>query len=216
MVGCGCTELLVYVLGPWRNVMIGPQSRMVQHNDTDLPVVPQGPSKPAEPSTPCSVPPTHFRPFRHQQDCNLITQAVHHLSHSGFYWGPLDVDEAHAQLAKLPLGTFLIRDSMQVNVFFTLSYRAPEGPTSVRVLLKDGGFNLAGSKHSFPCLFALLEYYISSPKKSLSKPYRGEAAQSLQEMARRAVVQSFGKDSIQQLPVSKKLKEFLWLYPFSI
>ncbi|XP_051993989.1 suppressor of cytokine signaling 1-like [Xyrauchen texanus] len=196
--------------------MIGPQSRMVQHNDTDLTVVPQGPSKPAELPTLCPIPPTHFRSFRHQQDCNLITKAVHYLSHSGFYFGPMDVDEAHTQLAKLPLGTFLIRDSMQANVFFTLSYQAPEGPTSVRVLLKDGVFSLAGSKHNFPCLFVLLQYYIASPKKSLSMPYRGEAAQSLQELARRAVVQSFGKDRIQQLPVSKKLKEFLWLYPFSI
>ncbi len=189
---------------------------MVLHNDTDHAVARQGPSKPAESPKPCAVPPTHFHPFRDQRECDLITQAVEYLNHSGFYWGPLEVDEAHTRLAKLPLGTFLIRDSMQANVFFTLSYRAPEGPTSVRLLLKDGRFSLAGSKHTFSCLFGLLGYYIASPKKSLSMPYRGEAPQSLQELARRAVVRSFGKDGIQHLPVSKKLKEFLWLYPFSI
>ncbi|XP_043098240.1 suppressor of cytokine signaling 1b [Puntigrus tetrazona] len=189
---------------------------MVQHNDTDHAVAPQSPSKLAESPKPCAVLPTHFHPFRDQRECDLITQAVDYLKHSGFYWGPLEVDEAHFRLARLPLGTFLIRDSMQANVFFTLSYRAPEGPTSVRVLLKDGGFSLAGSKNTFSCLFGLLEYYIASPKKSLSMPYRGEAPQSLQELSRRAVVRSLGKDSIQHLPVSKKLKEFLWLYPFSI
>ncbi|XP_059407501.1 suppressor of cytokine signaling 1-like [Carassius carassius] len=189
---------------------------MVQHNDTDHTVARQGPSKPGECPKPSSVSSTHFHPFRDQKECELITQTVDYLTHSGFYWGPLDVDEAHTRLARLPLGTFLIRDSMQANVFFTLSYRASEGPTSVRVLIKDGSFSLAGSKHTFSCLFGLLRYYIASPKKSLSMPYRGDVPQSLQELARRAVVQSFGKDSIQQLPVSKKLKEFLWLYPFSI
>ncbi|NP_001239559.1 suppressor of cytokine signaling 1b [Danio rerio] len=193
--------------------MSGLQFRMVHHNDNGHT---NAPPKSAEPPKPCSVPPTHFHPFRDQQECNLIKQAVVYLTHSGFYWGPLDVDEAHARLANLPLGTFLIRDSMQANVFFTLSYRAPEGPTSVRVLLKNESFSLAGSKHTFSCIFGLLGYYIASPKKSLSRPYRGDVPQTLQELARRAVVQSFGKDSIPHLPVSKKLKEFIWLYPFSI
>lgn len=194
--------------------MSGSQSRMVQHNDADLTAEPQGPSKAAE--LPGPVVPTHFRPFRHQQDCDLITETMRYLTQSGFYWGPLEVDEAHAQLARLGLGTFLLRDSMQTNVFFTLSYQAPEGPTSVRVLLKDGEFSLAGSKHTFPCLFALLAYYIASPKKSLSRPYRGDAPQSLQELARRAVMRNCGKESIQQLSLSRNLKEFLWLYPYSI
>ncbi|XP_048053734.1 suppressor of cytokine signaling 1b [Megalobrama amblycephala] len=216
-VQCKAAEPFIYALGPWRNGMSGPRFRMVQHNDSDHTVAPQGPApKPAEPPKPCSEPPTHFHPFRDQQECDLITQAVNYLNHSGFYWGPMEADEAHARLAELPLGTFLIRDSMQANVFFTLSYRAPEGPTSVRVLLKGGGFSLAGSKHTFACLFHLIGYYIASPKKSLSMPYRGDAPQSLQELARRAVMQSYGKDSIHQLPVSKKLKEFLLLYPFSI
>ncbi len=135
--------------------MSGPWFRMVLHNDTDHAVARQGPSKPAESPKPCAVPPTHFHPFRDQRECDLITQAVEYLNHSGFYWGPLEVDEAHTRLAKLPLGTFLIRDSMQANVFFTLSYRAPEGPTSVRLLLKDGGFSLAGSKHTLAFLACL-------------------------------------------------------------
>ncbi|XP_056590620.1 suppressor of cytokine signaling 1b isoform X1 [Triplophysa dalaica] len=212
----GCTESIFYASRQWRNVMSGSQSRMVQHNDTDLTAEPHGPSKAAELPAPGPVVPTHFRAFRHQQDCDLITETMHYLTQSGFYWGPLEVDEAHAQLAKLPLGTFLLRDSMQTNVFFTLSYQAPEGPTSVRVLLKDGAFSLAGSKHTFLCLFALLAYYIASSKKSLSRPYRGDVPQRLQELARRAVMRCCGKECIQQLPLSRNHKEFLWQYPFSI
>uniref|UniRef100_A0A8B9HYC9 Suppressor of cytokine signaling 1b n=1 Tax=Astyanax mexicanus TaxID=7994 RepID=A0A8B9HYC9_ASTMX len=177
---------------------------------------PQGPPQPTEVPPASSAPQTHFHPFRHQRDRNLITQAADYLARSGFYWGPLDVDEAHARLASLPVGTFLIRDSTQTDIFFTLSYRAEDGPTSVRVLLKNGTFSLDGSKHSFPCIFSLLDFYITSPKKSLKRPYRGDAPQTLQDLSRRAVVRTYGRDSIDRLPVSSGLKDFVNSYPFSI
>ncbi|XP_017572800.1 suppressor of cytokine signaling 1b [Pygocentrus nattereri] len=189
---------------------------MVQHNEPDHAAAPKGPPKPTEVPPAPPAPPTHFHPFRHAQDRSLITQAIQFLENSGFYWGPMDVDEAHVRLAGMPVGTFLIRDSTQTDVFFTLSYRAEVGPTSVRVLLKNEAFNLDGSKHTFPCLFALLEFYISSPKRSLKRPYRGAAPQTLQELSRRAVVRTFGRESVEGLPVSAGLKEFLNLYPFAI
>lgn len=161
-------------------------------------------------------PQTHFRPFRDVEERSLVASVTHFLMNSGFYWGPLDVDEAHARLACLPVGTFLIRDSMQTDVFFTLSYRSQEGPTSVRVLLKGNGFSLDGSKHTFPCLFELLRFYMTPPKRSLKQPYRGSEPQKLQELCRRAVVKSYGKENLNQLPVSTVLKDFLQLYPFSI
>lgn len=161
-------------------------------------------------------PQTHFRPFRDVDECTLVANATLFLGNSGFYWGPLDVDEAHARLASLPVGTFLIRDSMQTDVFFTLSYQSASGPTSVRVLLKGSSFALDGSKHTFPCMFELLQFYMTSPKKSLKQPYRGSAPQKLQELCRRAVVKTYGKENIEKLPVSTELKDFLHSYPFSI
>lgn len=161
-------------------------------------------------------PQTHFRPFRDVDERTLIGNATRFLGNSGFYWGPLDVAEAHARLASLPIGTFLIRDSVQTDVFFTLSYRSVDGPTSVRVLLRGSGFALDGSKHIFPCLFELLRFYMMSPKKSLKQPYRGSAPQKLQELCRRAVVKTYGKENLEKLPVSAVLKDFLHLYPFSI
>ncbi|KAM9454436.1 suppressor of cytokine signaling 1b isoform 1-T4 [Clarias gariepinus] len=163
-----------------------------------------------------SDPQTHFRLFRDADERSLVSVTTQFLGNSGFYWGPLDVDEAHTRLASLPVGTFLIRDSMQTDVFFTLSYRAADGPTSVRVLLKGGRFVLDGSKHNFPCLFELLRFYMTSPKRSLKQPYRGPAPQKLQELCRRAVVKTFGKENLEKLPVSSVLKGFLQSYPFSI
>ncbi|KAF4074874.1 hypothetical protein AMELA_G00228410 [Ameiurus melas] len=154
--------------------------------------------------------------FPGREERSLVASATRFLGHSGFYWGPLDVDEAHARLAPLPVGTFLIRDSMQTDVFFTLSYRSVDGPTSVRILLKGCGFVLDGSKHVFPCLFELLRFYMTLPKKSLKRPYRGPAPQGLQDLCRRAVVKTYGKENLEQLPVSTVLKDFLQSYPFSI
>ncbi|XP_030636586.1 suppressor of cytokine signaling 1b [Chanos chanos] len=190
---------------------------MVLHDEPDHAAASQGPPNQTEflPSGPPSLP-THIRTFRHQQDCVLVTETARYLGNSGFYWGPLDVDRAHQLLADLPLGTFLLRDSTQMDVFFTLSYRAHDGPTSVRVLLGDEGFRLAGSKHVFPCLFALLEFYTNSPKRSLSKPYRGASPQSLQELARRAVIRTHSRKMIPQLPVTSNVRDFLNAYPFSI
>ncbi|TUD86397.1 Suppressor of cytokine signaling 1 [Bagarius yarrelli] len=162
------------------------------------------------------APQTHFRPFRDEEERSLVAVTTRFLRNSGFYWGPLDVDEAHAQLMELPTGTFLIRDSMQTDIFFTLSYRSADGPTSVRVLLKGSGFTLDGSKHAFPCLFQLLHFYMTSPKRSLRCPYRGSAPQKLQELCRRTVVKTYGKENLDKLPVNAVLKEFLQSYPFSI
>ncbi|XP_060716163.1 suppressor of cytokine signaling 1b [Tachysurus vachellii] len=201
---------------------------MVHHNE------PPDPSAPPQEAVPVAVtadiptpqthldtvthpaPRTHFRPFRDVDERSLVASTTRFLGNSGFYWGPLDVDEAHARLMSLPIGTFLIRDSMQTDVFFTLSYRSEDGPTSVRVLLKSCGFALDGSKHAFPCLFELLNFYMKSPKRSLKQPYRGSAPQNLQELCRRAVVKTYGKENLNKLSVSTVLKDFLQLYPFSI
>ncbi|XP_062866453.1 suppressor of cytokine signaling 1b [Trichomycterus rosablanca] len=191
---------------------------MVHHNETPEPSDSSHDRVKLSTELPCPrlAAQTHFRPFRDPKERSLVTQATQYLGNSGFYWGPLDVDEAHARLASLPTGTFLIRDSMQTDVFFTLSYCSPDGPTSVRVLLKDSGFALDGSKHTFPCLFELLEFYMSSPKRSLKRPYRGAVPQKLQELCRKAVVRTYGKENIEQLPVSTVLKDFLHSYPFDI
>ncbi|KAF7689798.1 hypothetical protein HF521_013151 [Silurus meridionalis] len=195
------------------------RKRMVHHNKPPDPSASPQDDVPVPESTVVPVAPTpqtHFRPFRDVLERSLVASATYFLGNSGFYWGPLDVDEAHGRLASLPVGTFLIRDSMQTDVFFTLSYRSAEGPTSVRVLLKASGFALDGSKHIFPCLFKLLGFYMASPKRSLKQPYRGSSPQKLQEICRRAVVKAYGREKLEELPVSTVLKDFLLSYPFSI
>ncbi|KAK7929585.1 hypothetical protein WMY93_005980 [Mugilogobius chulae] len=101
--------------------------------------------------------PTHLRPFSCPEQYRLVKQTYQQLQHSGYYWGALTMEEAPCHAVPRSPGTFLIRDSVQPDVFFTLSYRSEDGPTSVRVLLnKDLHFSLHGSHKTFPSLFALL------------------------------------------------------------
>lgn len=127
------------------------------------------------------------------------------------------VPQAHSRLKDVATGTFLIRDSRQKDVFFTLSYRADGGPVSVRIIYKGQRFSLAGSEHSFPCLFLLLEHYINSSKKSLTVPYRKQRP-TLQELCRKQVVESCSGDveRVARVPVNPVLKHFLLEFPYSI
>lgn len=136
------------------------------------------------------------------------------LENSGFYWGPMTVEEAHHKLKKEPVGTFLIRDSRQVHVFYTLSYKASNGPVSIRINFRNSKFSLTGSKECFDCIFKLLEYYSKSPKKPLIKAFRKEPVQSLQQLCRRRIIETCGgKDNIDRIPVHPILKDFLHAFP---
>ncbi|KAJ8345053.1 hypothetical protein SKAU_G00292460 [Synaphobranchus kaupii] len=160
--------------------------------------------------------PTHFRPFKNEKDFRLITATGSMLETSGFYWGPMAVEEAHARLKGEPLGTFLVRDSQQKDVFFTLSYRSPSGPVSIRINFQGSRFSLSGSKESFDSLFKLLEHYVSSPRKSLTRPYRKVKLRPLQELCRQRIVETWGGERIHSIPVNPILKDFLLSFPFRL
>ncbi|XP_010864244.3 suppressor of cytokine signaling 1a [Esox lucius] len=175
-----------------------------------------------QPSNHCLAPPqqnhkTHFPTFRCEKDFLHITRTASMLERSGFYWGSIGVEEAHRRLKDAAIGVFLIRDSRQKDVFFTLSYRSVTGPNSVRIIYKGQRFSLASSERSFPCLFALLEFYITSPKKSLSVPYR-KTCPTLQELCRKQVNKLCGGEveRIERVPVNPVLKDFLLDFPYMI
>ncbi|XP_059199383.1 suppressor of cytokine signaling 1-like [Centropristis striata] len=160
--------------------------------------------------------PTHLRPFRSAAEYKLVKHTYRQLQHSGYYWGSMTMEEAHEILAKAPLGTFLIRDSGQTDVFFTLSYQSEDGPTSVRVQLNNLHFSLYGSHRTFPSLFALLTYYTSSSCK-LTVPYRKQRPERLKQMCRRALMGSYEVGNIRTLPgLSTQVKDYVCAYPCCI
>ncbi|XP_031176725.1 suppressor of cytokine signaling 1a [Sander lucioperca] len=159
---------------------------------------------------------THFPTFSCKEDCKIITDTAAKLERSAFYWGPLGVEDAHRMLRDAPLGSFLIRDSRQKDVFFTLSYHCKSGPVSVRIDYKRQKFSLAGNERSFPTLFALLEHYINSPKKSLSIPYR-KWKPTLQELCRKRIMELCGGVSrVSELPLTHVVQDFLLEFPYKL
>ncbi|XP_041790183.1 suppressor of cytokine signaling 1-like [Chelmon rostratus] len=160
--------------------------------------------------------PTHLRPFSSAAEYKLVKHTYRHLQHSGYYWGSMTMEAAHEILAHAPQGTFLIRDSGQPDVFFTLSYQSDDGPTSVRVQLNNLLFSLHGSHRTFPSLFALLTYYTSSSCK-LTVPYRKQRPECLKQMCRRALVCTYGAENINTLPgLSIQIKDYVHVYPYCI
>ncbi|KAF6736438.1 Suppressor of cytokine signaling 1 [Oryzias melastigma] len=159
---------------------------------------------------------THLRPFSSEEAYTLVRHTYQQLQHSGFYWGPITMEEAHEKLSHAPIGTFLIRDSGQPDVFFTLSYQSEEGPTSVRIILDNLHFNLYGSLRTFPSLFALLTYYTSSSCK-LTEPYRKQRPERLKQMCRRALIRAHGSECTSTLSgLSVQTKAYVLAYPHCI
>ncbi|XP_071360540.1 suppressor of cytokine signaling 1b [Trachinotus anak] len=160
--------------------------------------------------------PTHLRPFSSPAEYELVKSTYQQLQHSGYYWGPMTMEEAHEILTHALQGTFLIRDSGQPDVFFTLSYQSEDGPTSVRVQLNNLLFNLHGSQRNFTSLFALLTYYTSSSCK-LTVPYRKQRPESLKQACRRAFIRTYGAKKISTLPgLSLQVKNYVHAYPHCI
>ncbi|XP_068583649.1 suppressor of cytokine signaling 1-like [Cebidichthys violaceus] len=160
--------------------------------------------------------PTHLRPFSSAAEYKLVKHTYQQLQHSGYYWGSMTMEEAHEILTQAQLGTFLIRDSGQPDVFFTLSYQSDDGPTSVRVQLNNLLFSLCGSHKTFASLFALLTYYTSSSCK-LTSPYRKQRPERLKQMCRRALMVSYGAENISTFPrLSTQEKDYVHAYPCCI
>ncbi|XP_068102937.1 suppressor of cytokine signaling 1 [Hyperolius riggenbachi] len=159
---------------------------------------------------------THFRTFRSQSDFTVITKTSSLLDSCGFYWGPMTVNVAHEKLRQEPVGTFLIRDSKQKNCFFAISVKTTTGPISIRIHFQAGRFSLDGSKESFNCLFQLVEHYLLSPKKMLVFPLRKVRLRPLQELCRKSIVATFGRQNLDLIPVNRVLKDYLKSFPFQI
>uniref|UniRef100_A0A8C7N1E9 Suppressor of cytokine signaling 1-like n=1 Tax=Oncorhynchus kisutch TaxID=8019 RepID=A0A8C7N1E9_ONCKI len=161
---------------------------------------------------PCLGPLLHF-----QQEYLLVRHTHRQLVHSGYYWGPMEMEEAHRTLLLTPPGSFLIRDSSQPDVFFTLSYHGDRGPVSVRVLLTSQSFRLNGSNKAFDSLFALLRFYVESSHRRLRRAWRREQPMTLQQLCRGRIVELYGAERIDSLPgLNQVVIQYLQDYPYSV
>ncbi|KAJ7330011.1 hypothetical protein JRQ81_016185 [Phrynocephalus forsythii] len=158
--------------------------------------------------SPCSLTPerllSHYRTFC-DDEWEAVERSLCPLQGCAFYWGPLSVQEAHAQLQKEPVGTYLLRDSSRGNCLFTLSVRMPSGPVSLRISFRKGYFWL---KDWFSdCVVRLIDLVVAGTKTKplycdemgkvclvFSKPLckEGRMVPTLQELCHRTLCDSSG------------------------
>ncbi|XP_067875593.1 suppressor of cytokine signaling 1-like [Heterodontus francisci] len=168
--------------------------------------------------------PTHFRTFRNKER-EIVDRTLRFLDESGFYWGPLPVDEAHAMLIAEPVGTFLVRDSTQANHLFSLSVRAEKGPVSMRILFDKEHFWFNNAR--FDCILKLLEHCVESTQMKpfvsncevsvvFSKPLRKNSIPKLQQLCRKNIICHFGIEGMRKLPLVPTLRKYIEEFPFKM
>ncbi|XP_043933861.1 cytokine-inducible SH2-containing protein isoform X2 [Protopterus annectens] len=194
----------------------------------------------------CTSENKHAKTWDPEQDLRCISKTFHYLSNSGWYWGSLTANEAKQQLINLPEGTFLIRNSTHSSYLFTLSVKTNRGPTNVRIEYTDGRFRLDSNYLAKPHILAfqdvvsLIQHYVTSCKADLPssqsasttasvaqlqkdravhlkliKPlHRQDSFPSLQHLCRLSINKV--ATQVSQLPLPKKMHEYLSDYPFRL
>ncbi|XP_055519268.1 suppressor of cytokine signaling 1-like [Leucoraja erinacea] len=181
-------------------------------------------SGPPRHGSPPPEPPTLFRIF-HDEEWGVVERSLRVLEDSGFYWGPLPVDKAHALLEAQPVGTFLVRDSTQSNHLFSLSVRARRGPVSMRVQFKRELFWFDNAH--FDCMVKLLEHCVDCSRGKpfvfdggdaivFTSPLRKDPMPKLQQLCRRNIIRHFGRDGVAKLPLVPSLQKYIEEFPFKI
>uniref|UniRef100_A0A8C2RLG5 Suppressor of cytokine signaling 2 n=1 Tax=Capra hircus TaxID=9925 RepID=A0A8C2RLG5_CAPHI len=161
-----------------------------------------------------------------------LAKALRELSHTGWYWGNMTVNEAKEKLKEAPEGTFLIRDSSHSDYLLTISVKTSAGPTNLRIEYQDGKFRLdsiicvKSKLKQFDSVVHLIDYYVQMCKDKrtgpeaprngtvhlyLTKPLY-TSAPPLQHLCRLTINKC--TSTIWGLPLPTRLKDYLEEYKF--
>lgn len=109
--------------------------------------------------------------YSSEDDLRIITESQQLLRLSGWYHPRLSWPQASEILMHAPVGTFLLRNSSDINHLYSLSVQTKCGPTSIRIHYAKGWFRMAGSGEEakqlpkFPCIMQLVQHYADRTKK---------------------------------------------------
>jgi suppressor of cytokine signaling 5 len=139
-----------------------------------------------------------------------------------YYWGTMDRYEAESLLDGKPEGTFLLRDSAQINYLFSVSFRRYDRTLHARIEHLNGKFSFDihdSSVFTASKITDLVENY-KDPSKclfyepQLSVPLARNFPFSLREFCRATIASRCTYDSIAELPVPLLEKRFLREYHY--
>ncbi|KAK2191057.1 hypothetical protein NP493_60g01072 [Ridgeia piscesae] len=149
----------------------------------------------------------------------------------GWYWGPLNWDDAEAKLADKVDGSFLVRDSSDDRYILSLTFRSQGTTHHTRIEHYKGMFSFYSQpkSHGESTIVEFIEkamahsrsgrflYFLRprapglppAPIQLLFPVSRFQTVHSLQHVCRFAILKCVRRDHIMQLPVPLRLKEYL-------
>jgi len=144
------------------------------------------------------------------------------ITNCGFYWGKMDRYEAERLLDKKPEGTFLLRDSAQEEHLFSVSFRRFDRSLHARIEQLQHRFSFDShdpTVYSSNTVCGLIEHYKNPShcmffEPMLTIPLYRSFPFSLQHLSRATISAGIKYDSINHLPLPKRLKGYLKEYHY--
>ncbi|XP_051528022.1 suppressor of cytokine signaling 7-like isoform X2 [Myxocyprinus asiaticus] len=213
-----------------------PLHATIQHslslNDAFFRALPHSITSPMETPAPARVaPPPIICPLR-GADSSSFTASLRELERCGWYWGPMNWEDAEMKLRGKPDGSFLVRDSSDPRYILSLSFRSQGVTHHTRMEHYRGTFSLwCHPKFEDRChsVVEFIEraimhskngkflYFLRSrvpglpptPVQLLYPVSRFSNVKSLQHLCRFCIRQLVRIDHIQELPLPKPLIVYL-------
>ncbi|XP_061626226.1 suppressor of cytokine signaling 7 isoform X2 [Phyllopteryx taeniolatus] len=201
-------------------------------NDAFLRVLPHSnPSQADAPPSSSQAPPPMLCALRRSEASNF-TASLRELEKCGWYWGPMNWEDAEMKLKGKPDGSFLVRDSSDPRYILSLSFRSQGVTHHTRMEHYRGTFSLwCHPKFEDRChsVVEFIEraimhskngkflYFLRSrvpglpptPVQLLYPVSRFSNVKSLQHLCRFCIRQIVRIDHIQQLPLPRSLVSYL-------
>ncbi|KAM6972739.1 suppressor of cytokine signaling 7 isoform 1-T1 [Aplochiton taeniatus] len=213
-----------------------PSHATMQHsislNDAFLRALPHSSQSQADAQAPSRLaPPPLLCPLRRPEASNF-TASLRELEKCGWYWGPMNWEDAEMKLKGKPDGSFLVRDSSDPRYILSLSFRSQGVTHHTRMEHYRGTFSLwCHPKFEDRChsVVEFIEraimhskngkflYFLRSrvpglpptPVQLLYPVSRFSNVKSLQHLCRFCIRQMVRIDHIQELPMPKPLISYL-------
>ncbi|KRY10781.1 Suppressor of cytokine signaling 5 [Trichinella patagoniensis] len=144
------------------------------------------------------------------------------ITQASYYWGAIDRYEAERLLENEPEGTFLLRDSVQSDYLFSVSFRRYQRTLHARIEQFNHRFSFDSSDDSVfkaSTVTELIEHYKDEDnclfyEPHLSLPLRRKSVFSLKQLSRAVVCNSIRFEDITTLDIPTVLKNYLSEYHY--
>lgn len=164
------------------------------------------------------LPPLPPRQQAHDGRLLALSAQLKHLSHQGWYWGPLTLEETQIILADRPDGSYLVRDSHNEAYLLAIGLRHEGRTVHSRISHCNGRFTFSHYRHggarSIEELISRGMSVRGRQRQLLYPVSRLMRMRSLQEYCRFAIRRLIAIDRVDDLEIPLTLKAWLKENPY--